>query len=114
MRVNIEKEVELLINTFKNIYFNIDKGSLVISIKPINIKQLGHISVSKENEQQLVELLDNQVNLRWGYGFCQESPIIEIYLGNEKRGCCFDSIQTLSPTTEGLVELIAGLFEDLT
>ena len=112
--MSIEKEVELLISTFKNVYFNVNKGSVVISIKPINIKQLGHISASKENEQQLVELLDNQVNLRWGYGFCQESPIIEIYLGNEKRGCCFNDIQTLAPTTEGLVELLVELFEDLT
>ena len=112
--MSIEKEVELLISTFKNVYFNVNKGSVVISIKPINIKQLGHIPVSKENEQQLVDLLDNQVNLRWGYGFCQESPIIEIYLGNGKGGYCFNDIQVLAPTTEGLVELLVELFEDLT
>lgn len=112
--MSIEKEVELLISTFENVYFNVNEGSVVISIKPIDIEQLGHIPVSKENKQQLVELLDNQVNLRWGYGFCQESPIIEIYLGNEKRGCCFNDIQALAPTTEGLVELLVELFEDLT
>lgn len=109
--MSIEKEVNKLLAKFEHVYLNITERSILVSNHYVSLHKCLHIN--KINKSKLLDVLDDEVNLRWCYGFINEELVIEVYLGKNNQGVYFKDLQTLIPTTDGLAELLVELFEEL-